>query len=91
VRQAKARAKRGVAIAAAVTIGQFGSQAEELVPELIQRLADSNTVIREAAVRTLGEMGITARAARPALLAQLKDKDQSVRKLVESALERIRE
>ena len=60
-----------------------------VVPVLVERLTDTNAVVRSLAVFTLGKYGSAANAAIPGLLKTLNDPDARVRLDAAMALKQI--
>jgi HEAT repeat protein len=69
-------------------LGGRTTEAERVVPPLVEVLQDESPYVRRDAAAVLGKFG-PEEAAVAALLAARKDKDQGVRKAVEAALKKI--
>ena len=63
---------------AAKALGWIGPAGPEVIPALIQALADKDARVRAAAAAALGEIGPAAVEAVPALIQTLQDRDVSV-------------
>jgi len=75
-----------VRAAAASALGQMGSDAALVVPNLIEALKDLDPGVRAAAASALGQMGSDAALVIPNLIEALKDLDPGVRTATVSAL-----
>jgi HEAT repeat protein len=71
------------------TLLERKSEAEQVVPALIEALQDENVYVRRDAARALGSFGEQAKPAIPALQAALKDRESSVRSAAAASLARI--
>ncbi len=65
------------------------TEPQKEVPPLINKLQDSDPLVRMKAAKSLGELGATAHAALPTLLSLKKDADEDVRNIAERAARRI--
>ena len=80
---------RAVRVAAADTLGQFGSESESAVAALIKSLEDVDWSVRSAAARALGQIGSAASPAVPRLVELLNDSVENVCNSAAEALGRI--
>jgi HEAT repeat protein len=71
-------------------LGEQSSEAEKIVPALVEALRDQSAYVRHDSATALGKFGPQARSAVPALSAALSDKDANVRRMAEAALKKIR-
>jgi HEAT repeat protein len=70
-------------------LGQCTSDAERVVPALVEALRDPSAYVRHDSATALGKFGPQAQSAVPALSAALKDKDANVRRMAEAALKKV--
>jgi HEAT repeat protein len=61
---------------ALLALEQFGLEARETVPAVLEALKDPNSSVRAASIRTLGRIGGPSPEARAALIERLKDESQ---------------
>ena len=66
------------------------AQPDLLILKLVQKLGDSNPLVRRNAAGALGLQGSRAKAAIPALKVLLKDQDSRVRDEAERAIDHLR-
>jgi HEAT repeat protein len=68
----------------------MAKQPDLLILKLMQKLADSDPIVRRNAAGALRLQGLRAAAAIPALLALLTDQDSRVRNEAERAIDHLR-
>ncbi len=74
-------------IASADALGRFGpSVADDVVPQLIGHIRDTDGEVRAAVVRSLGRMGPAADRAAPKLVEMITDANKNVRQAVGQTL-----
>src|SRR5262249_51450639 len=76
---------------AAEALGQFGPQAKEAVPDLVEALKDEDKTVRMGAGYALAEIGADAADAVPALQEAARGPEKEVRDAAQYALKRIRQ
>jgi hypothetical protein len=74
---------------AAESLGHFGAEAKDAVPDLAATLQDEDKTVRMGGAYALAEIGPPAESAREALTAATKDPDKEVRDAATYALQRI--
>jgi HEAT repeat protein len=79
-----------VRIGAVDGLGQLGWFPEKSVPLLIQKLSDTNSLVRGAAAISLGKFGQEARSAETTLQQLRNDPDPTNQQAAKWALEQIR-
>ncbi|MDY7003104.1 MAG: sister chromatid cohesion protein PDS5 [Cyanobacteriota bacterium] len=70
-------------------IGDSGSLAKFVAPDIIKFLKDENSKVRSSAVQVLGNLGNTSEPVMQALLAILQDRDSKVRRSAVRALDNL--
>jgi HEAT repeat protein len=65
-----------VRLYASKALARIGDDADQVVPALVERLADGNPQIRIAALEALGNLGPTAAAATPAIIEAVADRNE---------------
>jgi HEAT repeat protein len=78
-----------VRLSAANALGRMDTEAQTVVPALVDALKDSSEGVRLSAANALGQLGSNAKTAVPALIEALKSDNKNVGSFAASALGRI--